>query len=54
VTTREELRKAIDELPESELEPLVEFLTSLLAGLADSRPDYVQSGGTETETDGDG
>jgi hypothetical protein len=54
VTTREELHKAIDELPEWELEPLVEFLTSLLAGLRDSGPDDDQSGGAEREAESDG
>ena len=53
VTSKEELHKLVDELPESELEPFLEWLTSFVAAQADSRPDDAQPGGTERQAESD-
>jgi hypothetical protein len=36
MTRREQAKKLLDELPESELEPFLEWLTSFVAGQGDS------------------
>jgi hypothetical protein len=53
VTSKERLHKLVDELPDSELEPFLEWLSSFVAGQRDSPPDDAQSGGAEHQAKSD-
>lgn len=53
MTGKEQLHQMVDELPESELEPFLEWLTSFVAGQRDSPPDDAQSGGAQHRAESD-